>query len=469
MSQPLRDYQDRAVSEVLAALDTPTALIAPTGAGKTRMGAEIVARAARRTIWVTHRDELIDQSASALERVGCRVGVFAAGRMESIDSPVIVASWQTLLVRPDEAPAADLAAIDECHHAGADEWGQVVRRYPRRVGFTATPQRGDGRPLDLFSRLVVAAQYSELIKAGHLVPCRVFRPDQDMSPNLAQHPVDAYKRHAAGRSCIVFARSVELAREYASEFTDAGFPAASVDSNTPSTERESIIDRFKRGELSVLCNVFVLTEGFDAPTTEVCIIARGCSYTGTYLQMVGRVLRPAPGKDAAILIDLAGVSHSHGLPTEDRVYSLDGKQAISSTGALRVCPSCGLCYAPTGEVGCPSCGFVSEARETRPAPRIYDAELLEVFAGADTPGEYQLREWNRLAALCSQKGWSIDWAAKQFRKLFERAPDPGWFTDEMKFKALQGWKAFGAQRGFKPGFAAVRYKEMFGRWPPRGQ
>lgn len=468
MTQPLRDYQERAVTEALAGLDVPTCLVAPTGAGKTRMGSEIVARAALPTIWITHRDELIDQSAAALERVGCRVGVFAAGRMESLDSPVIVASWQTMLVRGDACPPAELAAIDECHHAGADEWGQVVRRYPRRIGFTATPQRGDGRALDLFERLVVAAQYSELIKAGHLVPCRVFRPDQDMSPNLAQHPLEAYQRHAAGKRTIGFARSVELAKEYAAEFSAAGFPAASIDANTPAPERERLIDEFRRGALLVLWNVFVLTEGFDVPDAEVCIIARGCSYTGTYLQMVGRVLRPATRKSAAILIDLAGVSHSHGLPTEDRVYSLDGKQAISSTGALRVCPSCGLCYAPTGEPGCPSCGYVAEARETAPAPRIYDSELLEVFAGADTPGEYQRREWDRLVLLCARKGWSIDWAAKQFKKLFERAPDAAWFTDEMKLTALQKWREFGASRGFKPGFAAVRYKEMFGRWPPRG-
>lgn len=466
--QPLRDYQARAVDEVLADLDTPTCLVAPTGAGKTVMGSTIVARSGLRTIWITHRDELIDQSAAALEQAGCRVGVFASGRMEQLDAPVIVASWQTMLVRPDDCPEADLAAIDECHHAGADEWIKPVQRYPKRVGFTATPQRGDGRPLDMFKRLVIAAQYSELLKAGHLVPCKLFRPDEDISPNLARHPLEAYQAHAKGQSCIVFARSVELAREYASELTDAGFPAAALDAKTPAVERADMITRFKAGELRVLCNVFVLTEGFDAPATECCIIARGCSYTGTFLQMVGRVLRTAPGKTHATLIDLAGVSHSHGLPTEDRSYSLDGKQAISSTGALRVCPSCGLCYAPTGEPGCPGCGFVSAERGGPPPPRIYDMELAEVFCGPDTPGEYKRREWNRLLELCARKNWSIDWAAREYRKLFDTAPDPSWFTDQMKLDALSKWRALGAAKGYKQGFASVRYKEMFGRWPPRG-
>lgn len=464
----LRDYQERAVAEVLTDIDTPTCLCAPTGSGKTVMGSTIVARAGLRTVWVTHRDELIDQSAAALESVGCRVGVFASGRMESLDAPVIVASWQTMLARPDDCPEAELCAIDECHHASADEWVKPVMRYPRRIGFTATPQRGDGRPLDMFKRLVVAAQYSELLKAGHLVPCKLFRPDEDISPNLARGPLEAYQAHAQGQSCIVFARSVELAREYAAEFTEAGFPAAALDAKTPAAERADLIARFKAGELTVLCNVFVLTEGFDAPATECCIIARGCSYTGTYLQMVGRVLRPAPGKTHATLIDLAGVSHSHGLPTEDRSYSLDGKQAISSTGALRVCPSCGLCYAPTGEAGCPGCGFVSAERGGPPAPRIYDMELAEVFCGADTPGEYKRREWDRLLMLCARRGWAIDWAAREYRKLFDTAPDPSWFTDQMKLDALMKWRALGAAKGYKPGFAAVRYKSMFGVWPPRG-
>jgi hypothetical protein len=219
----------------------------------------------------------------------------------------------------------------------------------------------------------------------------------------------------------------------------------------------------------VLINVFVLTEGFDAPATEVCIIARGCTHTGTYLQMVGRVLRPAPGKTAAILIDLAGVSWSHGLPTEDRAYSLDGKKPISSSGTLKVCPACGGCYAPDGARECPFCGHVTgdDSRTVR-APKIYDMELAEVFSGADTPEEYQRREWDRLVLLCVTKKWSLSWASKQFKELFQRNPPGEWFSDEQRRGVFASFRELGMRRGFKPGFAAVRYKEMFGAWPPRG-
>lgn len=433
------------------------------------MGSAAAQREPGRVVWLAHRTELIDQAVETLGRFGIRSGVFAAQRMEQLDERVIVASWQTMLARGETLPA-DLLITDECHHAKSTEWQTVIDRYAhaRRLGLTATPQRGDGRALgDVFEKLVVAAQYSELIRAGHLVPCYIYRPDQDISPAIARHPLVAYQAHAAGKQAIVFARSVEIAKEYAREFNEAGIIADALDANT--ANRADIIGRFKSGATRVLVNVFVLTEGFDHPACEVCIIARGCSYTGTFLQMVGRVLRPAPGKTAAILIDLAGVSHSHGVPTEDRTYSLDGKQAISSTGSLTVCPQCGLTYAASGARQCPGCGYSAATADTPPPrPRIYDMELLEVFAGADTPETFQLREWNRLVALCQRRDWGLDWGARQFHKLFQRQPEPSWFSEEQRKEVLRSFRAVAQKRGFKPGFAAVRYRELFGSYPPRG-
>lgn len=435
------------------------------------MGSEAVQRLNERTIWLTHRNELIEQSARALADRGLDAGIFSAGRMENLGAQVVVASWQTMLTRTD-LPPAKLLVIDECHHARGPEWQSVIEHYAeaRLLGLTATPQRGDGRALgDVFERLVVAAQYSELIAAGHLVPCRVFRPEENISPALARHPLPAYQAHGRGKQAIVFARSVQLANEYADEFIAAGIPAEALSAGTPN--RGDIIDRFKAGVTRVLVNVFVLTEGFDHPACEVCIIARGCSYTGTYLQMVGRVLRPAPGKTDAVLIDLSGVSHSHGLPTEDRTYSLDGdKRSISSTGSLKNCPSCGLCYAPDGSDACPGCGYQdTPSADAGPVrPRIYDMALMEVFAGADTPEQFQLREWKRLVALCERRDWGLDWGARQFQKLFARPPQAAWFTEEQRRSVLQSFRAVAQKRGFKPGFAAVRYRELFGSYPPRG-
>lgn len=473
--RPLRDYQTRACAETEEAWSTCRAvcLVAPTGSGKTRMGSELAVRAkvanqAARILWVTHRTELIEQSRDALEERGLDVGTLSARQMDNTEADTIVASWQTLVSRSTVRPAADLLIVDEAHHAAAEEWATILDAYPeaKLLGLTATPQRRDGKPLaPPFERLVVAAQYSELLKAGHLVACRLFRPEESLGSNLAKEPLAAYEECAKGKSCILFARTIDSAVTLAEEFTAAGYPAACISAKTAALTRADSIDAFKAGELRVLTCVYTLTEGFDHPATEVCLLARGCGHTSTYLQMVGRVLRPAPGKTEALVIDLPGISHVHGVPTEDRIYSLEGR-AISSSAALKVCPECGYTWEPEGEVVCPSCGWRPEKVEV-PLPRIYDLSLVEVYAGADTPDDAKTREWARLRTLCAQRGWTIGFAIKEFRKLFSHAPPLGTVTDDEWRAEFMSLEAFRVKRGYKPGFSLVRFKEMSGRWPRR--
>lgn len=469
----LRDYQARALDGVGAewsAGHRAVCLVAPTGSGKTVMGAEAARRQVGRVLWVTHRTELVQQSAAALEALGLHVGVIAGSGSRDVGEAVIVASWQTLVARAECRPAADLVVIDECHHIRADDWGAVFTDYPeaRLLGLTATPQRGDGRPLgDVFSSLVVAAQYSELIQAGHLVACRLFRPPEALGSDLAQDPVTAYERYAVGKQAIVFTRSIEAAEEIALTLTERGHQAACISAKTGRVTRADAIEAFRDGELKCLTCVFTLTEGFDHPATEAVVLARGCRHVGTYLQMVGRVLRPAPGKTEAIVVDLPGLSWTHGTPTEDRVYALTGR-AISSSGALRVCPACGHTYDPADAKGpgCPECGFVPEQQE-RPAPRIYDMDLAEVYAGAQTADAAKVREYERLRKLAGWRGWSIGWVVREYRKLFDEAPRLDDVSDEEWQREFRALTKLGAERGFKPGFALVRFKELSGRWPRR--
>lgn len=473
--RPLRDYQVSAVAEVEAHWPASRAvcLVAPTGSGKTRMGSELavrhhIANPDNRVLWLTHRVELIDQSRDALEERGLDVGVLAGRRAENTEADTIVAGWQTLVSRSTVRPAATLVIVDEAHHAAAEEWRQVLEAYPDALilGLTATPQRKDGRPLSPpFEQLVVAAQYSDLIRAGHLVPCRLYRPAEALGSDLAKEPVAAYLERCAGKQAVVFARSIEEAERIALAFDDAGHAAQCISADTAALARSAAIDAFKSGELRVLTCVFTLTEGFDHPATEVCILARGCGHTGTYMQMVGRVLRPAPGKQEAIVIDLPGLSWVHGTPTEDRRYTLDGRP-ISSSGALRVCPECGYTWEPNGSAQCPSCGFEPEAVE-QPRPRIYDLALEEVFAGARTPDDAKGRELTRLRSLAAERGWSLGFVAKEYEKLFGERPSFGDATDQERNAELRRLRELAAKKGYKDGWAAYRYKALFGRWPPR--
>lgn len=432
MTVHLRPYQHRAIAAIRqAAAQGARAILAvsPTGSGKTTIASELVRRAVERgarVLWLAHRAELVEQAFDRLELFGLQAGVIAAAPTRPCNPflPVQVAMIQTLLARQTR-PEADVIIWDEAHHAPSDEWSALARDYAsaRLVGFTATPERSDGRGLgNIYDRLVVVAQVRELVADGHLVPTDIRRPASRLRPGqIAQRPVDAYQRLAAGRRAIVFSPSVLAANLHADEFRAAGVPAEVVHGNTPAAERVAVLERFRSGAVRVLLNVYVLTEGFDVPETDCVILARGCGTAGTYLQMVGRGLRPATGKADCIVIDLHGVSHVHGKPEDDRSYSLDGK-GIRGASDMEVDGqgSCRVCGAPIepGEA-CGECG--TEPKQLT-APKVAGVELVK-------------------------------YAAK-------RAED-----DDRRAATLARWIREARARGYKPGFVRAKYRAVYGAPP----
>jgi len=340
----LRDYQVRAVASVRRhweAGERSVCLVAPTGAGKTAMGEELVADS-EPAVWIAHRRELITQTAQRLaSRFGSSsVGMIMPGERENPSARVQVATIQTLIAR-ESKPKASALVLDEAHHYAPAEWREAEAWYPgcRIVGLTATPERKDGEPLgDIFGALVVAASYSELVKQGYLVPARVYRPSTSLGNDLAQDPVDAWAKYSEGSRTFLFCGRVIDAHAWAQRFRDEGVPADVIEAKTPTRERDESLARFKAGQLKVICNVNTLTEGVDVPEARTVMLARKFGHVGGYLQAVGRALRAARGKADAILIDLVGASVRHGLPTDDRTYSLSGR-AIS--GNKSTCGSVG--------------------------------------------------------------------------------------------------------------------------------
>ncbi len=425
---PLRPYQLEAIDAVRAEVAKGrrcVCLVLPTGAGKTRTAAEVVRRtiaAGKRVLWFAHRGELVDQAAATLAAQGVIVGAISASAATPPNpyAPVQVATVQTLLAR-NERPEAALLVADEAHHYVADQFGKVARDYPRAIvlGLTATPQRGDGRGLDeLFDGLVVGASIRSLTDLGHLVRCEILRPPVRLKPaELAQHPVDAFLAHAAERPTIVFARGVDLANEYAEHFVERGVSACAIHSETPWAERTRATEAFRRGAIRVLVNVYCLTEGFDVPETSCAIIARGCEAAGTYLQMVGRILRPAPGKTDALLIDLRGVSHDHGAPDDERVFSLAGIELVEKV----TCEHCGS-RMPRGGT-CPHCKKELPPLQTPQQDFVTGDKLLK----------------------------------------FERLRQD---DDRVRSLRLAQWLALARGRGYKQGWAHFKYKAVYGSRPP---
>jgi superfamily II DNA or RNA helicase len=312
---------------------------------------------------------------------------------------------------------------DEAHHYVSPEWSRVLTFYRDRlrVGLTATPCRADGVALGSdFDVLIEVATVAELTAQGFLVPCTVLGPPRKLK-GVAMTPVDAYRKHTFGGHAIVFCSTVQHAENTAASFREAGFAAECVEGSMAGSLRASVLRSFATGDLHVVCNVHVLTEGTDLPIADTAILASGCSHDGAYLQKVGRILRPYHRKDRAIVLDLVGSSLEFGLPSDPRIYSLDGRPIRVADGLepLRQCPKCGGIFRAGlyVQATCPRCGFRCPARKD---PAVRRAELHEIRAG---------------------------------------------HSEDTRRAAYLALVAEGRARGFKPGRAAIVFKSRYGRYP----
>ncbi len=411
----LRPYQSKAIADLRAAYargKRSPCLVMPTGAGKTHVAAAIIQSAiarGKRVLFLAHRKELIEQTVSKLFSAGItdvRV-IRASSGAGHVDAPVVVASVQTITgARWDHAkPPADLVVHDELHHVLAASFRRVVDAYPHAhfLGLTATPCRGDGRPLsDVCDSLVTGPSVRELTAQGHLVPCRVWSPSRQLNPGeIARDPLDAYREFGAGGRAVVFCRDVAHAEREAQRF---GWPCI----HGQTRDRGAILAAFARGEHQGVISVGVLTEGWDDPGASVAILARRIGHVGLYLQICGRVLRPAPGKTLATVIDLHGsvMDPSIGPPDLDRTYSLDGDGVQPAyRDAIRQCRHCGSVF-PTAH-RCPYCGAEIPVVPMA-APRV-TGDKLEQATGAPKPQkiwyEHIEAKWPGKCSACT--GWFL--------------------------------------------------------------
>jgi superfamily II DNA or RNA helicase len=353
----LRDYQRECVDAVLSAayrVDR-SVVVLPTGSGKTVIFAHLVREwldtSPGNVLILVHRDELVRQTVAKLHAIipDVPVGVVKAERNEW--NRVTVASVQTLSRDSrlrSAPPGTSLVIVDEAHHAAADSYRSILRhvgaftaRHAYTVGFTATLMRADDRGLaDVWQEVVYQRSILEMIKAGHLVDVRgksvpvdgldldsVRTSGGDYAPGslaaamavrmVPDAVAEAYRKHAADRPGVLFAPTVESARQFADALTTAGITTETVDAGTPTEERQRIYQRHAHRATQVVTNCGVLTEGWDSPATSCCVVARPTTSTGLYIQMVGRVLRPFPagGKRDALVLDVTGAARRHSLAT----------------------------------------------------------------------------------------------------------------------------------------------------------
>jgi superfamily II DNA or RNA helicase len=354
----LRDYQQDCIDAVFNAwregVRRPAAVL-PTGAGKTVVfshlikqfrdeGAETPHRIGDgyRVIVLVHRDELADQAIDKIRHVApdLNVGKVKA-ESNDITADVMVCSVQTLasqlrrasiLLSEKTHGGVGLIITDECHHGAAPTYKKIYAAFPDalNLGVTATLQRGDGVGLgSVWDEVVYTRSILWMISKGFLSDVRgksIDVGDLDLggvkkslgdfqigdlgraledSAMVEQLPV-AYREHAGSRPGIIFTPTVSTAEQTAKAFNAAGIPTEMVSGETPREERLGIFERFRTGQTQVLANCMVLTEGFDAPWASCAVIARPTTSAALYTQMVGRVLRPYPGKTDALVLNVAG-------------------------------------------------------------------------------------------------------------------------------------------------------------------
>lgn len=395
MTVALRPYQERDIGrlrEALRAGHRSVCYVLPTGGGKTLTMAWMARSAAakrRHTWFLVHRQELMRQASRTFDMIGVEHGLIYKHHTMTRER-VQIASVQTLARRLARTPTKpDLIVVDEAHHCSATTYRRILAAYPDAVviGLTATPARTDGQGLDdIFSELVVGPSMAALIEEGFLSRYRIYAPPIGIStegvrtragdfakdqlaeavdkPTITGDAVKHYLRLAAGRRAIAFCASIEHSKHVAASFRAAGVAAEHFDGETEDRRRERIVERFASGEIEVLCNVDLVGEGFDVPACEVAILLRPTQSVILFLQQVGRALRPAPGKDRALILDHAGNALRHGLPDEEREWTLAGrkrrgrKQDVPPP-PVKQCPDCFACHAPAP--ACPACGHVYES------------------------------------------------------------------------------------------------------------
>jgi DNA repair protein RadD len=345
---------------------------APTGSGKTALTAHMLHTAAsrgHRSLFICHRRELIHQSAEAFDKEGLKYGIISAGFTEDRKQVVQIASIQTFSQRYQSQISPRLIIWDECHHIASKSWSAIFAHFKGayHIGLTATPQRLDGAGLyPTFQKLVVGPSVSDLISQGYLSPYRLYAPSQPDTtglhirmgdyekkelesavdrPSITGDAVSHYKRLANGKRAIVFAVSIQHSKNVVARFQQEGIHAEHVDGETPEDERDRAIEDFKRGDIRILSNVELFGEGLDIPGVEAIILLRPTQSLGLYLQQLGRGLRISEGKQTAIILDHAGNCQRHGLPDEERTWSLAGHMAKrsnveNSNGSVKICPSC---------------------------------------------------------------------------------------------------------------------------------
>lgn len=437
----LRDYQqdlyDKTVEAFRQGFRRPL-VVAPCGAGKSYLFSEMIRRTNGEALVLVHRQELKQQHEELLHNLG-----ITNARVSMI---------LTEANRLGKYPTPSLIITDEAHLSRSNSWTKVIEYYDTwTVGLTATPVRLDGKPLgDIYDTLIEGVDVKWLIDNKRLASYEYYAPTTVDTSNLRKvggdfviseleqlmneraiygNVIDCYKRFAPGERSIAYCVSVEHAKATSEAFNSVGISAEFLSACTPTKQRRKIMESFRNGNIAVLCNVGIISEGISIDEVTCCMLLRPTESVALGIQQMMRCMRYLPNKTAKI-IDFVGNYTRVGLPDEKREWTLDKsiskRKSMDENGNfyIRSCPECFLTFA-TAPV-CPYCGaeYPLHPREIKAHEEIElaritaeEAERVEKAKKAARIAQGRAQSFEELVRLGKSRGYKNPafWAAQIMR------------------------------------------------------
>ena len=393
----LRDYQEELVDGIKRSISAGNHSIivqSPPRSGKTVVMAHIAKSATdknNKVLFFSHRKEINEQVYKTFENNEVNMDLVTIGGVQS------------LVRKLDKLDEPTIILIDEAHHSKASSYKKIIDYFPNayKLLFTGTPVRLDGSGFDdIADDLILGKSVKWLQEHGRIALFKYYAPqlidvsrlkkrageftkqsvDDTMKTVIYGDVIKHYEKLAKGKQAIVYTHSVEASENVSKAFNDAGYVSIAVSGKTPKEERETAMRAFRSGDLKIMVNCELFTEGIDLPNVDVCIMLRPTQSLSLYLQFAMRALNPREGK-TAIIIDHVGNVERFGLPNQDREWSLQGivkKKQTAKIGepTVRVCEMCFATFWSSERI-CPECGYENEPTKQE-IELIREAELKEI-------------------------------------------------------------------------------------------
>ncbi|MBR7928404.1 DEAD/DEAH box helicase [Aerococcaceae bacterium zg-ZUI334] len=453
MAIQLYDYQEKLVNDARQSYANgfrAPCIVAPCGAGKSVMIAEIIRLSTmnqHHVLFLVHRRELLEQIENTLVNHGVDMNFVTLGMV------------MTVVNRLGTYPKFNLIVIDENHHTLAKSYKKIIDYFDTYVlGFTATPIRLNGDGLgDVNDTLIIGPTPKWLIDNERLAPYEYYSVDltdksklkksstgdytnQSMDDAIGKtiygDVVKHYRKLADGQKTILYAHNIEYSKTFARQFNESGIPASHIDAKTPKAERQAIIERFRKGEIKVLCNVDLIGEGFDVPDCTAVILMRPTQSLSLFIQQSMRPMRYQPDKTATI-IDHVGNVYRHGFPDMEREWTLDKKKKqkrqVVDAYPIWECDKCLMVFAKDTikDNICPNCGCVKEVQQENKKEIDTTVELQKLERSNAEKEFYKRRNWRKaksyseLKKIADANGYKSSWAAFKAKEL-KLSDTPQW-------------------------------------------